>query len=132
MISFSPYKSHTDPLYKAMKILPFGKIVMHRIGMQMHKYHHNKLPDVIWVLFTEHKTKHRHNTRHKHNFRHPFGKQEYMYRNFSFIGIYVWNHINSKTNINLSLGYSTFKFKFKEYLLNNDVVLRMWIACFYI
>ena len=125
IISFSPYKSHTDPLFKNMKILSLDKIVIHRIGMQMHKYHHNKLPDVITDLFTEHKLHHHHNTRHRHNFRHPLGKQEYMYRNFSFIGIYVWNHINSKTNINLSAQYSTFKYTFKEYLLYNHIILRM-------
>ena len=125
VISFSPYKSHTDPLFKNMKILSLNKIVVHRIGMQMYKYHHNTLPDVIIDLFTEHKTKHHHNTRHKHNFRHPLGKQEYMYRNFSFKGIYVWNYITSATNINLNAQCSTFKYIFKEHLLHNEVILRV-------
>ena len=42
---------------------------------------------------------HQHNTHKKEHFRHPFGKQEYMHRNFSFIGIYIWNFIIIKPNI---------------------------------
>ena len=82
-------------------ILPFTKIVVHRIGMQMYKYNHNTVPLVIRELFEDYKHIHQHNTRQKEHFRHPFGKQEYMYRNFSFTGIYIWNFILNKTNINI-------------------------------
>ena len=34
---FSDYKSHSAPLFLALKILYFTKIVMHRIGMEMYK-----------------------------------------------------------------------------------------------
>ena len=91
----------------------------------MFKYSNNNIPNAIKELFDKYKTVHHHNTRSKSNFRHPIGKQEYMYRNFSFNAIYTWNFIISKTNININSSYSTFKFKFKEYLINNEIRLRL-------
>ena len=67
----------------------------------MYKYNHNTVPLVIRELFEDYKHIHQHNTRQKEHFRHPFGKQEYMYRNFSYTGIYIWNFILNKTNINI-------------------------------
>ena len=89
----------------------------------MYRYHNNNLPEVIQELFDKYITIH-HHTRNKSNLRHPFGKQEYMYRNFSYMGIYILNYIKSRTQINLSTHCSTFKHSLKEYLLYNDIKLR--------
>ena len=99
--------------------------MIQRIGLQMFKYSTNNIPDAIKELFDQYKTIHQHDTRNRNNFRHPFGKQEYMYRNFSFNAIYIWNFILSKTNINILSSYATFKFKYKEYLMNNEINLRL-------
>ena len=92
MITFSDYNSHSAPLFVALKILSFTKIVIHRIGMQVYKHYHKTVPLVIRELFEDYKHIHQHNTPQKEHFRHPFGKQEYMYRNFSFRGINIWEY----------------------------------------
>ena len=82
----------------------------------MYKYNHNTVPLVIRELFEDYKHIHQHNTRQKEHFRHPFGKQEYMYRNFSYTGIYIWNFILNKTNINIMSSYGLFKCCLKNFL----------------
>ena len=83
LITFSTYTEHTIPLFLELNILPFKKLVIQRIGLQMYKYSINNLPTAISELFDEYKIFHQHNTRNKSNFRHPLGKQEYMYRNLT-------------------------------------------------
>ena len=56
----------------------------------MYRYHNNNPPEVIKELFDKYITMRHHYTRNKSNLRHPFGKQEYMYRNFSYMGIYIY------------------------------------------
>ena len=68
---------------------------------------------------------HRHNTRQKEHFRHSLGKQEYMYRNFSFAGIYNWNFILNKTNINIMSSYVLFKCYSKNYFTYNYITFRI-------
>ena len=125
IMTFSDYNSHSAPLFLALKILPFTKIVVHRIGMQMYKYNHNTVPLVIRELFEDYKHIHQHNTRQKEHFRHPFGKQEYMYRNFSFTGIYIWNFILNKTNIYIMSSYALFKCCLKKFIFFNDITFRI-------
>ena len=125
IMTFSDYNSHSAPLFLSLKMLLFTKIVVHRIGMQMYKYNHNTVPLVIRELFEDYKHIHQHNTRQKEHFRHPFGKQEYMYRNLSFTGIYIWNFILNKTNINIMSSYALFKCCLKNFLFFNDITFRI-------
>ena len=46
IITFSPYLTHIEPLFKELNILPFPKVVIQRIALQMFKFT-NKL------LYTE-------------------------------------------------------------------------------
>ena len=46
-MKFSDYNSQSAPLFLVLKILPFIKIVVNRIGMQMCKYYHKTVPLVI-------------------------------------------------------------------------------------
>ena len=73
-MTFSDYNSHSAPLFLTLKILPFTKIVVDRIGMQKYKYYHKTVPLVIRELFDDYTHIHQHNTRQKEHFRHPFGK----------------------------------------------------------
>ena len=52
VITFSPYLSHTDPIFKDLNILPFSKLVTQRIGVLMFKYSIHVLPNSIEDLFT--------------------------------------------------------------------------------
>ena len=125
IMTFSDYNSQSAPLFLTLKILPFIKIVIHRIEMKMYKYYRKTVSFVIRELFDDYTHIHQHNTRQKEHFRHPFGKQEYMYRNFSLIEIYIWYFILNKTNINIVSSYGIFKCYLKNYLLYNDIVFKI-------
>ena len=62
-MTFSDYNSHSDPLFLTLKILPFTKIVMYRIGMQMYKYDQKTVPLVIRELFDDYTHIHQYNKR---------------------------------------------------------------------
>ena len=74
-MTFSDYNSHSAPLFLALKILPFTKIIVHRIRMQMYTDYHKTVPLVIRELFEDYNHINQHNTRQKEHFRHSIGKQ---------------------------------------------------------
>ena len=91
----------------------------------MFKHSIGTLPIVIHELFTDNQSFHSYNTRYKSNLRQQVANREYMYRNFSFVGVYVWNHIKAKTTINTDVSYNSFKLCLKEYLFTNDINFRV-------
>ena len=63
------------------------------------------LPGVIRELFITNDTFHSHNhTRNKNKLRSKMSNPDYMYmyKNFSFIGVYIWNDIQDHLPINTS------------------------------
>ena len=63
--------------------------MLQRVSLQMFKYSRNTLPEVIRELFITNDTFHPHNTRNKNKLRSIMSNREYMYKNFSFIGVYI-------------------------------------------
>ena len=59
------------------------------------------------------------NTRNKHTskLRAAYGKHNFMYSNFRFVGIKIWNYITEHLDINITLP------KFKKILKINDIKL---------
>ena len=66
---------------------------------------------------------HSHNTRNKNKLRSKMSNREYMYKNFSFIGVYIWNDIQDHIPINTS--YSKFKSNTKNYFQYNNINYRI-------
>ena len=62
--------------------------MLQRVSLQMFKYSRNTLPEVTSELFITNDTFHSHNTRNKNKLRSKMSNREYMYKNFSFIGVY--------------------------------------------
>ena len=50
-ITFSPYLAHTKNLFLDINILPFKKLVIHRIGIQMFKFNLGLSPVALNNLF---------------------------------------------------------------------------------
>ena len=63
IITFLPYCAHTKLLFQQLDILPFKKLVVHSLGLQMHKYEHGKLPNALNMLFAMNSSVHNYNTR---------------------------------------------------------------------
>ena len=92
--------------------------MLQRVSLQMFKYSRNTLPEVISELFITNDTFHSLNTRNKNKLRSKMTNRKYMYKNFSFIGVYIWNDIQDHIPINTS--YSKFKSNTKNYFQYNN------------
>ena len=94
--------------------------MLQKVSLQMFKYSQNTLPEVIHELFITNDTFHSHNTRNKNKLRSKLSSREYiMYKNFSFIGVYIWNDIQDHILINTP--YSKFKSNTKNYFQYNNI-----------
>ena len=74
--------------------------MLQRVSLQMfNKYSKNILPKVISALFITNDTFHSHNTRNKNKLQPKMSNREYMYKNFSFIGVYILNDIQDHISL---------------------------------
>ena len=87
VITFSQHLAHTNDLFVQLQILPFMKLVIHRIGLQMLKNNLGYIPKAVESLFITNSDIHKYNTRNKDKMRSAYGKHEFMYSNFRFVGI---------------------------------------------
>ena len=118
IITFSQYLAHTNNLFVQLQILPFKKLVIHRIGLQMFKINLGYIPKAVESLFTTNSDTHKYNTRNRDKMRSAYGKHEFMYSNFRFVGIHIWNYILDHLDINVTL--PRFKKTFKTHILADN------------
>ena len=102
-------------------MLTFKQLVIHRIGILMFKNHFECVPSVIKYLFATNSSAHSYNTRNKHKLRAAYGKHNFMYSNFRFVGIKIWNYITDHLDINITL--PKFKKMLKIFIQTNDIEL---------
>ena len=74
----------------SLDILPLEKIVYHRYGLMMYKYHNNLLPCSISQLYAKKDSIHDHNTRCSNLFRVPIGT-----KSFTSVSTQIWNALNN-------------------------------------
>ena len=79
------------------------------------------VPTVIKYLFATNSSAHSYNTRNKHKLRAAYGKHNFMYSNFRFVGIKIWNYITDHLDINITL--PKFKKMLKIFIQTNDIKL---------
>ena len=77
--------------------------------------------NVIKYLFATNSSAHSYNTRNKHKLRAAYGKHNFMYSNFRFAGIKIWNYITDHLDINITL--PKFKKMLKIFIQTNDIKL---------
>ena len=118
VITFSQYLAHTNDLFVQLQILPFKKLVIHRIGLQMFKNNLGYIPKAVESLFITNSDIHKYNTRNKDKMRSAYGKHEFMYSNFRFVGIHIWNYILDHLGVNVTL--PKFKKTFKTHILADN------------
>ena len=102
VITFSQYLAHTNDLFVKLKILPFKKLVIHRIGQQMFKSTWVIFPKLWKAFFITNSDIHKYNTRNRDKMRSAYGKHEFMYNNFRFVSIHIWNYILDHLDINVT------------------------------
>ena len=119
--SFSDRRDHTEPLFIRLDILPFNKLIHHRIGLFMYKVYKDMYPTVITNMYLHNQNIHSHNTRQKHHFHTAMGHSNLYATSFYCTSILIWNDILK--NIDISLSFSRFKCALKYYLQHNHLSL---------
>ena len=61
------------------------------------------IPKAVESLFITNSDIHKYNTRNKDIMRSAYGKHEFMYINFRFAGIHIWNIILDHLDVNVTL-----------------------------
>ena len=97
------YLAHTYDLFVQLQVIPFKKLVIHRIGLQMFKYNLGYIPKAVESLCITNSDIHKYNTRNKYKMRSAYGKHEFMYSNFRVVGIHIWNYILDHLDVNVTL-----------------------------
>ena len=87
----------------------------------MYKFHKNKLPCILNKLFTVNNVIHGHFTRQSSQLHVTASVSLLVKKSIRSRGVYLWNTMSSKININHSV--HCFKNSLKSYLLNHDVLI---------
>ena len=75
--------------------------MIYRIAMFMYKYSLGLVPMPIQTLFAKNDQFHNYNTRQSGSLHSSLGRDEAIYRTFSFHGINIWNYLLKHIPINL-------------------------------
>ena len=118
IISFSPYNSPTKSIFEDLEILPFKKLVFHRIGLQMYKYEYSIIPVALQYLFSKNSSVHEYNTRNRNKLRPAIAKHVYRDKDFRFVSVHVWNYISK--NISIDVSFPSFKKSLKLFIFSED------------
>ena len=121
-ITYSSSGAPTDVLFKALDILPFNNLVLHRIGIFTHKIHLNKSPECISNMFTREKDIHNNNARLKLHLHIRKCNHEYVYRRFIYQGVYIWNIIIDHIEVRISV--AKIKLILKKFIRHTNIPLR--------
>ena len=81
----------------------FQKLVIHRIGLQMFRNNLGYIPKAVESLFITNSDIHKYNTRNRDKMRSAYGKHEFMYNNFRFVGTHIWNYMLDHFDVNVTL-----------------------------
>ena len=106
-ITFSHYLAHTEPILDTLNILNFNNLVVHRISLMMFTYSKDLVPLPIVELFTRNYEFHNYFTRQSQSLHTAVGRNEAIYKTFTFHGIRIWNYISTKISVDVS--YASFK-----------------------
>ena len=117
IMTYSRYGTPTKPIFTKLNILPFKRLVVHRIALQMYKYNNGLFPIALETLFSKNCNYHNYNTRNKDKLRPPTSRHAYRDKDFSFISVHIWNYVSDNVNVNLS--FPLFK-KSLKYFVNSE------------
>ena len=85
VITFLQYLANTNDLFVQLQILPFKKLVVRRIGLQMFKNNLGYIPKAVESLFITNSDIHKYNTRNKDKMSSAYGKHRFMYSNLRLL-----------------------------------------------
>ena len=117
VITFSPFKCHSSPLFNFLQIIKLFDLVTFHIAIFMYKFHNQLLPATFHSYFTKVTNVQSHNTRlaSKQSYHIPYVRTNYGKFSVRFIGPSIRNTIGSDIK---SSSLAKFKKKIKQQYLD--------------
>ena len=93
-------RTHAEPLYADLNIMPLKKLYLYTVGLFMYKFSNDMLPEIFDDMFTHVNTIHDRNTRQsiKKHLYIPLYVTTRSQKCVSYTGPHIWNLIISKIN----------------------------------
>ena len=110
-------RNRSTPYFNEMEILKLPDIHILVVGVFMHKFKTNKLPEIFSDFFTSNSEHHEHATRGASKLRPPKVKLRVAHNFVKRLGVNLWNKLEATDNFNLNLSVCTFKKHLKRYIL---------------
>ena len=107
--------SHTDPIFKKLKILKFRQIYLYSVQLFVFKYHHNILPHIFDDFFTRFTSHSQRNIL----YRAPLVQNGKSDRKIRVTGVRTHNYFTNRLNIDCS--YLSYKVALRCFLITNDI-----------
>ena len=85
-ITFADKLAHTDPIFKDIEVLPFGKLIYNRIELFMYKIFYKLQLTVINKMYDQNVYIHTYNTRQKYHLHVGTGDNDFYPKSF-----YIYN-----------------------------------------
>ena len=83
---YLPFNTHTEPIFKQLKILRVHEINFFHAGILMYKLDHHMLPAVFHPLFSKTSSVHSYNVRSSQKYRPVFAKSNIKRRSILYLG----------------------------------------------
>ena len=124
IITCSPYRAHTGPLFLANRLLNVNGINDYVIGIFMYNYLHGDTPNVFTDYFICNRDIHHHETRGSDDLNVPYGRLDIRKFSLKISGAKLWNSLPGYVKESNSL--VSFKKQLKNYLIDRN--LGYWVC----
>jgi hypothetical protein len=116
IITFSPPRTHSSPLFKELNLLKFPDIVHYLTVLFMYQFHHGTLPLIFSDFFKKVVNVHNYNTRLSSELSYvlPKIRTNYGIFNIRYCGPHLWNSIEESLKM---LDKQVFKKRLKLFLI---------------
>ena len=115
IITCSPFRAHTEPLYFANKILNVSDINDYIIGIFMYECLYGNIPDIFRNYFQRNADVHDHNLRNANDLYVPYGRLDIRKFSIKIAGANLWNSLPPL--IKNSQSIHIFKKNMRHYLI---------------
>ena len=124
IITCSPYRAHTGPLFLANRLLNVNGINDYVIGIFMYNYLHGNTPNVFTDYFIHNRDIHHHETRGSDDLNVPYGRLDIRKFSLKISGAKLWNSLPGY--VKESNSFVSFKKQLKNYLIDRN--LGYWVC----
>lgn len=119
IITSSPWRTHTSPLFKKLLILPVHSINDLQLACFVYQCVNNQLPDYFCHMFKKNSDIHAYNTRQKDNLHYSNRSLRIRACTVRFAGVTLWNSLNQIVELQLANNVHAFRRVYKNWLLNS-------------